>query len=64
MSDLLEYLSGLDLVAGVHILEATINSDGRSPLVRVVVDTERGITIDELVRIARQLRDEERLPMY
>ena len=64
MADLLEYLSDLDLDAGVHILEATINSDRRIPLVRVVVDTERGITIDELVRIARQLRDEERLPMY
>lgn len=64
LADLPEYLSGLDLGTDVHILEATVSSDRRNPLVKVVVDTVQGITIVELVRIARQLRDDDHLPAH
>lgn len=64
LADLLGYLSGLDLGTDVHILEAIVSPDRRNPLVKVVADTEQGITIDELVRITRQLRDEDHLPVH
>ncbi len=64
LPDLLEYLSGLDLGTGVHILEATVSSGRINPLVKVVVDTVQGVTIDELARISRQLRDDDLLSAH
>ncbi len=62
--DLQEYLSGLDLGTDVHVLDASVSQGGSNPLVKAVVDTEEGITIDEIVRITRQLRDDDSLARH
>ena len=64
LADLLEYVSSLDLGTEVHILGATASPDRQSPLVRVVADTEQGITIDQIAHIARRLRDDDLLPEH
>jgi ribosome maturation factor RimP len=42
-----------------HILDINIGAGGRHPLVKLVVDTSEGITIDQLTSISRSLRENE-----
>lgn len=56
MPDLYEYLSELVLGPDVHVLAASISKGGGRSLVKVVVDTSTGITIDEIAGISRLLR--------
>ncbi len=56
MTDLYNYLSELSLGPDVHLLAATVSDSGKRPLVKVVVDTPTGITIDEIAGISRLLR--------
>jgi ribosome maturation factor RimP len=56
MTDLYNYLSELSLGPDVHVLTATVSDPGQQPLVKVVVDTPTGITIDEIAGISRLLR--------
>lgn len=51
-----EYLSALALGPEVHVLDASVSKGGRQPLVRVVVDTPAGITIDEIAKISQLVR--------
>jgi ribosome maturation factor RimP len=59
MLELYEYLSGLTLGPDVYVLSATASGGGRQPVVKVVVDTPSGITIDEITAINRFLRKDE-----
>lgn len=43
----------------VHILDINIGARGPNPLVRIVVDTPDGITIDQLASISRSWGDDE-----
>lgn len=61
MLDLYEYLAGLTLGPEVRVLSATASGGGRQSLVKVVVDTPSGITIDEITAITRFLRKDENL---
>ena len=56
MPDLYHYLSDLSLGADVHVLAASVSEGSGQPLVKVVVDTSAGITIDEIAGISRMLR--------
>lgn len=57
MDNLREFIDNLILGADIHVLEA-FAGEGGNPLIRIVVDTPAGITIREVTRIHKQLRDD------
>ncbi|MFC1620291.1 ribosome maturation factor RimP [Candidatus Neomarinimicrobiota bacterium] len=59
MRDLVKYLELMIQDMDAHILDINIGAGGRLPLVKLVVDTSDGITIDQLTSISRSLRDNE-----
>ncbi len=59
MFELREYLTGVTLGSDVQVLVASIAGTGSRPLVKVVVDTPKGINIDELTSVTRLLRANE-----
>ena len=61
MLDLYDYLCGMFLGPDVHVLAASMSDSGRQPLVKVVVDTSQGITIDGITEISRLLRRDSNL---
>lgn len=60
--DLLSYLSELPLGDHVHVLEAELSAGSGTPLMRVVMDTEQGVTVDEIAALTRRLRADLQLP--
>ena len=54
--DLRDYLSQLDLGANVYLLMATASHEGAGSQVKVVVDTPKGVTVDQIARIGKLLR--------
>lgn len=59
--DIGDYLLGKALGADVHVLAASMSDGGTRPVVRIIVDTPGGITIDEIADIARRLQADEGL---
>jgi ribosome maturation factor RimP len=59
MRDLAKYLEQCIQHMDAHILDIKIGTGGRYPLVKIVVDTSDGITIDQLTSISRSLGDNE-----
>lgn len=59
MFELHEYLKEIPLGPDVQLLAASIAGSGNRPLVKVVVDTAKGISIDELTSVTRLLRADD-----
>lgn len=53
-----DIISSIGLGEQVHLLYAAIELDG---MVKVIVDTEEGIDVRELSRIAKKIRNDDRL---
>ncbi len=41
--------------ANAYLVDVSVKNDGRGTLIRVLVDTDSGITIDECARVSREL---------
>lgn len=59
-----EFFQEVALDCGVLLLEYHAAGKGRSPNVRVIVDTERGITIGEIEQVTRRIRDSSEMDRY
>ncbi len=58
MLDIGDYLLGRGVGADVHVLAASMSGGGARPVVRIIVDTPGGITIDEIADLTRTGRKE------
>ncbi|MFQ6607772.1 MAG: ribosome maturation factor RimP [Fidelibacterota bacterium] len=49
---------------GVILLSSSISKEGEPPFVRLIVDTETGVTLDEIVQIHKKLKQLEIFSQY
>ena len=51
------YISDICRAQHVHLLDVSVHGGGRNRIVRIIVDTDKGITLDQCERLSRDVAD-------